>query len=312
MIESNAPHSNGDGHAEERAEERADERVDVRGMIRQASRPVHVHDLVRRGTRTISVLSRQKIDEMVNLAVKNIVTKYRTLAADLDAAPADVERESREEFTELFDSYQQTNAAKHALEQSAAGVSAELDELRAELEKQKALADGKLAEDAEKSILSGLDALEREIEARAGAAFERRRALLTENGETPEGLAEFGRIEQRMREMITKIVGEQRKYQRDRDVLLLERRVLKLQAQLKAMENALKAISAQKLLSSTAVQNMLRGLGLLDDDKFAERRKGMLKVVLQQNIQLRKDLKEYEAKLAVKPAGGSGSSGHAA
>jgi hypothetical protein len=35
-------------------------------------------------------------------------------------------------------------------------------------------------------------------------------------------------------------------------------------------------------------------------------------VVLQQNIKLRQDLKEYEAKLAVKPASGPGSSGTAA
>lgn len=299
MTDVARPDGNGAEHDEER--------VDVRSMIRQASRPVHVHDLVRRGTRTISVLSRQKIDEMVNLAVTNIVTKYRTLASGLNIAQEDMERESREEFTQLFESHEEMTRARSLLEQSAAGVSSELEEMRAELEKQKELAEGRLAEDAERSILSGLAALEREIEASAGRAFDRRRALLTENGETEEGLAEFGRIEGRMREMITKIVGEQRKYQRDRDVLLMERRILKLQAQLKAMESALKAITSQKLLSNTYVQNMLRGLGLLDDDKHAERRKGMLKVVLQQNIQLRKDLKEYEAKLAVKTAGGPGS-----
>src|SRR5262245_999976 len=105
--------------------------IDVQGMIRQASRRVSVDDLVKKGRKTISLLSREKIDELINRAVRTMVDKYRAMAAGIANVPlAQIEAESKEEFKELLNQYQETTKAKSELEQSKQALDGELDELR--------------------------------------------------------------------------------------------------------------------------------------------------------------------------------------
>jgi hypothetical protein len=300
------------------------DRLDVKGMIREASRRVSVQDLVKKGTKTISVLSKDKIDEMVNLAVKNIVAKYRALAAGFgDVSAEQLEKESQAEFQDIYQQYQETNKAKQTLEQTAGAMSAEIEQLQKELQTQKSIAEGKLSEEAEKLLIVGFKEFEHELMRIAGKVFEKRK-LMIEGGDTPEAVAEWKPCEERLSAIIKKLIEQQRelffgaggKYARDREVAMLEARLAKMASQFKAMEEALRAISNQKLLTNQNIQNLLRGLGMLDDDKYAEKRKGMLKVVLQQNIKLRQDLKEFEAKQAAAtgapaPAAPPASSGEA-
>src|SRR5207244_11907310 len=57
--------------------------IDVQGMIRQASRRVSVDQLVKSGRKTISMLSRERIDDLINQAVKTMIDKYRDMAAGI-------------------------------------------------------------------------------------------------------------------------------------------------------------------------------------------------------------------------------------
>src|SRR5262245_1386449 len=133
-------------------ENRGAKMIDVKGMIRQASARVQVDQLVRQGKKYISVLSKEKMEELINQAVKNIVDKYRAMAAGVAQVPvAQIEAESKQEFNELLSQYQQTAKAKNELESSKQALDSELDDLRKDLEKQKALADGRLNEEAEKA-----------------------------------------------------------------------------------------------------------------------------------------------------------------
>jgi len=300
------------------------DRLDVKGMIREASRRVSVQDLVKKGTKTISVLSKDKIDEMVNLAVKTIIAKYRALAAGIGGVSEEqLEKESQAEFQDIYQQYQETNKAKQTLEQTAGAMSAEIEQLQKELSTQKSIAEGKLSEEAEKLLIVGFKEFEHELMRISGKVFEKRK-LMIEGGETPEAAAEWKPCEDRLSAIIKKLIEQQRelffgaggKYARDREVAMLEARLAKMASQFKAMEEALRAISNQKLLTNQNIQNLLRGLGMLDDDKYAEKRKGMLKVVLQQNIKLRQDLKDFEAKQAAAtgapaPAAPPASSGEA-
>lgn len=275
--------------------------LDVRGMIREASRRVSVDDLVRQGRKTISVLSKEKIEEMVNQAVKTIVAKYRALAAGV-VSEEQIEKESQEEFKELYQQYQETNKAKQTLEQTASSMTVEIEDLKKELDAQKRIAEGKLSEEAEKLLIVGFKDFEHELNRIAAKVWEKRRMMLEGEGISPEAMAEWKQIEEKLGGMIQRLVEQHRDLffsgsgARDRYVVLLEKRLEKMYTQLKAMEEALRAISSQKLLTNQGVQNLLRGLGLLEDDKYAEKRKGMLKIVLQQNVQLRKDLEELESK----------------
>jgi hypothetical protein len=277
-------------------------------MIKQASTRVSVDQLVKKGTKTISLLSKEKIEAMVNQAVKNIIAKYRMIAAGFgDVKDEDVEKESQAEFNELLQQYQEANKAKADLEASRGEMEASMESLEKELLTQKSIADGKLSEEAEKMMVVGFKDFEHELNRIAGKVYEKRKAILAGNGESPEAIAEFKEVEEKLTAIIQKLLVQQQelffgsggKYARDREVALLEKRMEKMYQQIAMMENALKTFSNQKLLTNVQVQNMMRAIGMAPADNNAEKKKGMLSVVLAQNLKLRTDLKVYEGAKAV-------------
>jgi hypothetical protein len=274
--------------------------IDVKGMIRQASVRVNVDQLVKEGRKSISLLSKEKMEELINQAVKNIVDKYRAMAAGIVQVPvAQIEAESKEEFNELLSQYQQTNKAKSELELSKQALDTELEDLRKDLEKQKALADGRLNEEAEKALIVGFKEFERELDKQVVKVFEKRKIILQENN--PEAVAELKGVENVIRPIISKLLAAEReRFQmsggQSRETAMMEKRLEKLYAQIAAMENALKTISNSKLYSNTQIQNLMRQLGLANEDKNFEKKKEMLKFVLDANKGIRKDGAELAAK----------------
>jgi hypothetical protein len=274
--------------------------IDVKGMIRQASARVNVDQLVKSGKKFISVLSKDKMEELINQAVKNIVDKYRAMAAGIAQVPVDqIEAESKQEFSELLTQYQQTAKAKTDLESSKQALDGELDELRKDLEKQKALADGRLSEEAEKALIVGFKEFERELDKQVVKVFEKRKIILQETN--PEAVAELKSVENAIRPIISRLVAAERERfamsgGQSRETAILEKRMEKLYAQIAAMENALKTISNSKLYSNQQIQNLMRQLGLANEDKNFEKKKEMLKVVLDVNKLIRKEGGELAAK----------------
>jgi hypothetical protein len=274
--------------------------IDVKGMIRQASARVQVDQLVKQGKKYISLLSKEKMEELINQAVRNIVDKYRAMAAGVAQVPvAQIEAESKQEFNELLSQYQQTAKAKSELESSKQSLDVELDELRKDLEKQKALADGRLNEEAEKALIVGFKEFERELDKQVVKVFEKRKVILQENN--PEGLAELKNVENAIRPIIAKLVAAERERfamsgGQARETIMLEKRIEKLYQQIATMENALRTISNSKLYSNQQIQNLMRQLGLANEDKNYEKKKEMLKVVLDVNKLIRKEGGELAAK----------------
>jgi hypothetical protein len=70
----------------------------------------------------------------------------------------------------------------------------------------------------------------------------------------------------------------------------------KLYAQIAAMESALRTISQSKVYSNQQINNVLRQLGLANEDKNFEKKKEMLKFVLTANKDIRRDGAELAAK----------------
>jgi hypothetical protein len=274
--------------------------IDVKGMMRQASQRVSVDQLVKQGRKTISLLSKEKMEDLINQAVKNIVDKYRAMAAGIAQVPVDqIEAESKQEFSELLTQYQQTAKAKTDLESSKQALDGELDELRKDLEKQKALADGRLSEEAEKALIVGFKEFERELDKQVVKVFEKRKIILQETN--PEAVAELKNVESAIRPIISRLVAAERERfamsgGQSRETAILEKRMEKLYAQIAAMENALKTISNSKLYSNQQIQNLMRQLGLANEDKNFEKKKEMLKFVLDANKGIRKDGAELAAK----------------
>ena len=77
--------------------------IDVEGMIRQASTRVSVDQLVKKGKKFIHVLSREKINELINRSVTTIVDKHRITAAHRHAVSAtQIEAESGRSSRNFF------------------------------------------------------------------------------------------------------------------------------------------------------------------------------------------------------------------
>lgn len=276
------------------AEGEGEPRIDVRGMIRQASRRVRVDQLVKRGTKYLSLLSREKIDELINQAVRTILQKYSGARPE----GIDLEAEAKQDFNELLHQYQQATQARSTLETSRGELAKELDEMHHELEQQKRIAEGRMDEEAERTLLVGFTEFEHEVDRVVRKVFEKRKMIL-ENGDDPESVRELEQVEQKLSPLIRKLVAAERArfsgtYARDREIGLMERRIAKLMEQMKAMENALKMISNQKLFSNQQIANLLRELGLAPEDESFQKKKEMLKVVFEQNVELRKKIRQLQ------------------
>jgi hypothetical protein len=277
-----------------------DDRIDVRGMIKQASTRIRVDQLVKKGTKYLSLLSKRKIDELVNQSVQNIIQKHRSVTSGV--APETLEKESKEEFNELLTEFKKASEAKNQLAETKESLDIELTELRKELDKQKGVSEGKLTEDAEMALVLGFKEFEIELEKLVVGVFDRRKLIL-ENSDTPEAVAEMGAIQNRIQAMVSKLVGLERErfmseggYSRDREIALMERRIVKLHEQIASMEKALKTITNSKVYSNTQIQNVLRQFGLYEEDKNYEKKKEMVKVLLTQNLDLIKQFNKMEPK----------------
>jgi len=188
--------------------------------------------------------------------------------------------------------YQQTAKAKTDLEMSKQLLDGELDELRKDLQKQKDLADGRLSEEAEKALVIGFKEFERELDKQVVKVFEKRKTILQQTN--PEQVPELKEVENVIRPIIARLVAAEReRFQmaggQSRETQLLEKRIEKLYAQINAMETALRTISQSKVYSNQQINNVLRQLGLTNEDKNAEKKKEMLKFVLDANKGINKD-----------------------
>src|SRR5262245_36470894 len=80
--------------------------LDISGMICQASTRVPVGRLLRWGRKVVNLLSRDKIDELINRAVRTIVDKYRVVDISSATVPqSQLAAEARKEFDSLLAQY---------------------------------------------------------------------------------------------------------------------------------------------------------------------------------------------------------------
>ena len=101
----------------------------------------------------------------------------------------------------------------------------------------------------------------------------------------PRASPELKQVEAVIRPIIARLVAAERERfamagGQSRETQLLEKRIEKLYAQISAMESALGRSRSSKVYSNQQIQNVLRQLGLTNEDKNAEKKKEMLKIVL--------------------------------
>jgi len=270
-------------------------------MIRQASARVSVDHLVRNGKRYINLLSPARIDELINRSVQTIIDKHRLATATRRAAPpGQIQAESRAEFEELLHQYQQTADATSAVERATRTLELELQETRLELAPKPVLPEDRPSEPAGSPAAGGFELFVRALDGQLVRMF-KVRTLILERSESPEAAAELKRVEEVLRPLLSKLVQVERErfaapVVAVREVAMLQKRVEKLLAHIATMEGALKTLSTAKTFSNQQVQNLLRELGLAQEDKNFEKKKEMLQIVLGTNQGIRRKARELAAR----------------
>lgn len=76
--------------------------VDVPGLIRQASNKIRIKQLLEMGKKDITLLSREKIEDLINRSVRSAVEKHLAKGPVTGASLARIQEDSRAQFAELF------------------------------------------------------------------------------------------------------------------------------------------------------------------------------------------------------------------
>src|SRR5438105_133364 len=91
--------------------------IDVRHALLASSSRVQVAQLARQGKKTISLLSKERMAELINQAVHQLVGRFRDAAAGATPliAPSN-DKSAVEKLQELLQEYEETSKAKTDLE----------------------------------------------------------------------------------------------------------------------------------------------------------------------------------------------------
>ena len=105
--------------------------IDIAGLLRQASTPVNVDQLLRNGKKSIHLISREKIDALISRAIRDVVEKHR--AAGGSPPPIQMEAEAKRGFADLLSQHQQTEKAGDDLARSRLELDKDLQDMRDDL-----------------------------------------------------------------------------------------------------------------------------------------------------------------------------------
>lgn len=100
--------------------------IDVNKLMNEAATSVPIDLLLARGKKNVKLLSRDKLQELINQAVMNIIRKYQYLA---NKAPA-IQEETKQEFAELMNQHKKALEVQESLLASKTDLQKEIDELR--------------------------------------------------------------------------------------------------------------------------------------------------------------------------------------
>ncbi|HLY73235.1 MAG TPA: hypothetical protein VKU80_03885, partial [Planctomycetota bacterium] len=265
-------------------------------LIRQASTRISVDHLVQKGKRFIHVLSKEKIQELIDRSVQTIVEKHLSrYAAVSDETATEIAKESQAEFQELLQQYKEMSRAKSDVERSRKILDEELEKLRKELEDERNSAGQHILQVAPGPVGEVVP----ELNAQIDRLFEARKKL--KQAKSPEAAEDLRQVEAVVRQLIARLVAEREQPEPpagslQRENSILQRRLDKLGEYVASLESALKTLSSSKTQSNQQIQNVLRQLGLANEDKHLEKKKEALKVVLDVNRFIRKEAKHLEAK----------------
>lgn len=274
--------------------------AEMKSNIDALARKVSIKDLQKRGKQEVKVVRKSALLDLIQQAVRNAVSKYTVLPVSGET----IDQESQKEFAELYEQYKTAQSVQQELASKKGLMSKELDEVRKELDIHKKLSQQTISEEEEKRQIVAFKEFEFQIEKVIKKIIERKKAGTGINVEE---------LENELRPIIAKLAKEiystyaSSAYLNDRTIQLLEKRIERLYEYAASLENVLKMLATQKLYTNSQIATLMTQLGIIRDDPFAEKKKGMLKIIVDQNVKLRKDIAamgQTEQPAAVSESGG--------
>jgi hypothetical protein len=280
--------------------------VDVRQALHDASRRLSLSELARGGPGTISVVSKARIAELINRAVCELVERTREEEAprreraERAAARAEEARGFYERLAELAREVELSSRAREELEATRCSLLEEIGALRGEIERETARAAEKREDALDRSEYLGVTDFDRRLATIVAEAC-RARDPGPGEGSPAAHRKDADRLETLLRELVLRVTREERARLRaplspTQGLWKSEKRVEKLYSQLDALERALRLVSSSKVQNHPTVQAALRELGLVSDDKYHEKKQEMLKVVLDNNREIRRRHRDLAAR----------------
>jgi len=274
--------------------------IDVRRALEVSSKRHTLRQLENEGRHTVAIVSRARIGELINRAVRARIQELRAADRQRALAPAaPPEKSYRERVEDLAREVESVRKSREALEQSRQSLLRDLAEARKELAEERARATEKREDALDRSPFIAAADVDRHLGAIVTRVCEAQRP--GPGAETPPGFQkEWESLETLLRDRVLAMAREERARLKSpagdpKQLRLMERRIEKLYSDLDAMEHALRLLSTSKVPNHPQVMTALRELGLLTEDKNHQKKRDMLKVVLETNQEVRRRHRALEA-----------------
>jgi len=108
------------------AQKQNPQHIDIKEIMNQAATSVPIDLLLARGKKNVKLLSRDKLGELINQSVTNIVRKYQYLSGKRGS----ITQETKQEFDELMTQYKKSMDIQQSLKQNKENMQREIAELK--------------------------------------------------------------------------------------------------------------------------------------------------------------------------------------
>jgi hypothetical protein len=260
--------------------------IKIDNFVRKQAGTVDVETLNRKGVRKISVLTYSKINDLISLAVLRAFEKYGR--ASLPPAPPGPEAEGlRENAAEPS-----VAREKEELEDRTRGLEEDVEKLRPMVESR--IEELRNEEAGPDPVLIAIrDEGMSEMEGRVRGAVAR---FMEEERAKPSGAGEdLEQFERNVHAVVDRVLAaesarmlETLERVSSQKTRLLQRRLEKLQANLKEVETSLRTLAEAKAEDPgiPSIYRTIQGLNL--DDNLFEKKRKMLQVIFEENLILQK------------------------
>jgi hypothetical protein len=270
--------------------------ANLRDALRTRAERIPLRALERRGFRNVQVLDMATIEKIVGEAVTHLLERHTAVLSSEDRAKLEIE--ARSEFSKLLAEHKKVVAEKTDAERAKERLERQLQGLGEELARQKTTLTSERERAIEASQFTLSPASFKEMEEKIRQLFgklmtQERRLSLAEVG--PKALSGLSDLEREVAEFLDRLLTGERdrflgvlKKDQSEKVEVLEKRILKLNKALSDTEAALRHVSQLKAGDPgiASIYDSIQGLSA--HDLFYEKKKEVLELIFQENLELQK------------------------